>query len=78
MKEVLGQIVPAGKTCEDLGVCFCNAEAVVSIGKAFESGQLPTTKILTLVKKDGTSKIIKTPIVITSYSIHYTKLYEMI
>jgi electron transport complex protein RnfC len=62
MKEVLGQIVPAGKTCEDLGVCFCNAEAVVSIGKAFESGQLPTTKILTLVKKDGTSKIVETPI----------------
>jgi electron transport complex protein RnfC len=62
MKEVLGQIVPAGKTCEDLGVCFFNAEAVVSIGKAFESGQLPTTKILTLVKKDGTSKIIEAPI----------------
>ena len=59
MKEVLGQIVPAGKTCEDLGACFFNAEAVVSIGKAFESGQLPTTKILTLVKKDGTSKIVE-------------------
>jgi electron transport complex protein RnfC len=62
MKDVLGQIVLAGKTCEDLGVCFFNAEAVVSVGKAFESGQLPTTKILTLVKKDGTSKIIETPI----------------
>ena len=62
MKEVLGQIVPAGKTCEDLGVCFFNAEAVVSVGKAFASGQLPTTKILTLVKKDGTSKIVETPI----------------
>jgi electron transport complex protein RnfC len=62
MKDVLGQVVPAGKTCEDLGVCFFNAEAVVSLGKAFESGQLPTTKILTLVKKDGTSKIIETPI----------------
>lgn len=62
MKAVLGQVVPAGKTCEDLGVCFFNAEAVASIGKAFESGQLPTTKTLTLVKKDGTSKIVETPI----------------
>lgn len=62
MKDVLGRAVPAGKTCEDLGVCFFNAEAIVSVGKAFESGQLPTSKILTLVKKDGTSKIIETPI----------------
>jgi H+/Na+-translocating ferredoxin:NAD+ oxidoreductase subunit C len=62
MKDVLGQVVPAGKTCEDLGVCFFNAEAVVSIGKAFESGQLPTTKLLTFVKKDGTSKIVETRI----------------
>jgi electron transport complex protein RnfC len=62
MKDVLGRVVPAGKTCENLGVCFFNAEAVVSIGRAFESGQLPTTKILTLVKKDGTSKIVETRI----------------
>ena len=62
MKDVLGQVVPAGKTFENLGVCFFNAEAVVSIGKAFESGQLPTTKILTLVKKDGASTIVETRI----------------
>jgi electron transport complex protein RnfC len=60
MKDVLGQIVAAGKTCEDLGVCFCNAEAVVSIGRAFESGQIPTSKILTFIQKDGTSHIIET------------------
>jgi electron transport complex protein RnfC len=60
MKDVLGQVVPAGKSCEDFGVCFFNAEAVVSIGKAFESGRLPTTKTLTFVKKDGTSKIVET------------------
>ena len=60
MKDVLGQIVPAGKTCEDLGVCFCNAEAVVSIGRAFESGQIPTSKILTFIQKDGTPHIIET------------------
>jgi electron transport complex protein RnfC len=59
MKDVLGQVVPAGKTCEELGVCFFTAEAVISIGSAFESGQLPTTKTLTFIKKDGTSKIIE-------------------
>ncbi len=62
MKDVLGQVVPAGKTCEDLGVCFINAEAVVSIGRAFESGQIPTSKILTFISKDGTPHIIETRI----------------
>jgi electron transport complex protein RnfC len=62
MKDVLGQVVPAGKTCEDLGVCFFTAEAVISIGSAFESGQLPTSKTLTFIKKDGMRKIIETPI----------------
>ena len=52
-------MVPAGKTCEDLGVCFFTAEAVISIGSAFESGQLPTSKILTFIQKDGTRKIIE-------------------
>jgi electron transport complex protein RnfC len=59
MKDVMGQVVPAGKTCEELGVCFFTAEAVISIGSAFESGQLPTTKTLTFIKKDGTPKIIE-------------------
>ncbi len=62
MKDVLGQVVPAGKTCEDLGVCFFNAEAVISIGRAFESGQIPTSKIFTFIKKDGTRKIVETSI----------------
>ena len=59
LKEVLGQVLPAGKTCEDLGICFFSAEAVISIGSAFESGQLPTSKTLTFIKKDGTYKRIE-------------------
>jgi electron transport complex protein RnfC len=62
MKDVLGQVVPAERTCEELGVCFFTAEAVISIGSAFESGQLPTSKVLTFIKKDGTTNIIETPI----------------
>jgi len=62
MKDVLGQVVPAGKTCEDLGVCFINAEAVIAIGSAFETGQIPTSKIFTFIKKDGSRKIVEAPI----------------
>ena len=60
MKDVLGRVVPAGKTCQDLGVCFFTAEAVISIGNAFETGQIPTSKTLTLIKKDGTPHIVET------------------
>ncbi|NNL76586.1 MAG: 4Fe-4S dicluster domain-containing protein [Desulfobacterales bacterium] len=62
MKNVLGEIVPAGKTSEDLGVCFFTAEAVASIGKAFTSGQIPVNKILTLITKDGSQRLIETTI----------------
>lgn len=59
VKDVLGRVVPAGKRCEDLGVCFFTAEAVISIGSAFDSGQIPTSKILTFIQKEGTRKIVE-------------------
>ncbi len=62
MKNVLGEIVPAGKSCEDLGVCFMSVEAVVSIGSAYESGQIPVRKILTLITKQENQRIIETTI----------------
>jgi electron transport complex protein RnfC len=62
MKNVLGEVVPAGKTCTDLGVCFLTAEAAASIGKAFGDGQIPVRKILTLVTKDGNQRLIETVI----------------
>lgn len=58
MKNILGQVVPAGKSCEDVGVCFLTAEAVASIGRAFNNGQIPVTKTLTLVKKDGNKILV--------------------
>ncbi|MCP4688236.1 MAG: hypothetical protein GY859_09305 [Desulfobacterales bacterium] len=57
MKDVLGQTVPAQKTSEDLGVAFFNVEAAASIGKACEDGRLPVEKTLTVVDKEGTSKM---------------------
>ena len=62
MKNVLGEIVPAGKTVEDLGVSFFSAEAVAAIGKAFSSGQIPVNKIVTLITKDGRQQLIETTI----------------
>jgi len=59
MKDVLGQTVPAGQSCEDLGVCFFSAEAVAAIGTAFDTGRIPLTKTLTLIRKDGSQKIIE-------------------
>ena len=58
MQNVLGKIVPAGKSCEDMGVCFVSAEAVASLGTAFDQGQIPFSKKFNLIKKDGTSVMI--------------------
>jgi len=66
MQNILGQTVPAGKTCEDLGACFMTAEAVASIGDAFEKRRYPVRKLITVVNKTGNrqlvSAIIGTPI----------------
>jgi electron transport complex protein RnfC len=62
MKNVLGEVVPAGKTCTDMGVCFLTAEATAAIGNAFSDQQIPVRKILTLVTKDGKQRLIETAI----------------
>jgi len=62
MKELLGKVVPEGKTCEDMGVCFLNAEAVASVGSAFKNRKIPVTKTLTLIKKDMTKVLVETRI----------------
>jgi Na+-translocating ferredoxin:NAD+ oxidoreductase subunit C len=58
MHKVLGRAVPAGKSCEDMGVVFMSAEAVASIGKAFSKDRIPVVKTVTLVKKDGTKMLV--------------------
>ncbi len=58
MNEVLNKPVPEGKNCEDLGVCFFSAEAVASIGKAFNTGRIPFAKTLTIVKKDQSRELV--------------------
>lgn len=59
MRDSLDTIVPAGKTCEDMGVCFFSAEAVASVGNAITSGEIPVTKTLTLIKKDMSKTLVE-------------------
>lgn len=65
-RDCLGITVPAGSACEDAGVCFISAEAVVALGKAVETGVMPNRKIITVVKKNGekmlVSAVIGTPV----------------
>jgi electron transport complex protein RnfC len=62
MKNVLGEVLPAGKTCPEMGVCFMSAESAASIGRAYSGGRLPVRKILTLITKDGDQHLIETTI----------------
>jgi len=72
---VQGEVVPAGKSCEALGVCFISVEAVVSLGRAYASRQVPVRKILTLINKNENQRIIETTIgtpigdILTAYNI---------
>ncbi len=62
MHQVFGQTVPAGRTCEDLGYGFISAEAVAAVGTAFASGRVPATKLMTLIPKDGFSRLVEAPV----------------
>jgi electron transport complex protein RnfC len=62
MKDVLGEVVSAEDSVEDAGTVFMSAEAVASLGAAFETGQLRVTKIVTVVGKDGKTTNVKTRI----------------
>jgi len=55
VKNLFGKTVPAGKRCEDLGIGFVSAEAVVALQKAFSEGQVPLHKRVTVIKKDGST-----------------------
>ncbi len=59
MKDHLDMVLPAGKTPEDMGICFIRAEAVVSLAKTFETKALCFEKHLTLVDKTGNRYRIK-------------------
>jgi len=62
MARLFGKIVPAGRSPEDLGVCFMGAEAVASVGEAFDTGRVPVFKTLTVTARDGRPRMVAAPI----------------
>ena len=55
MKNLFGKPVPVGKRCHDLGIGFVSVEAVVALQKAFSESQIPLHKLVTVIKKDGST-----------------------
>ncbi|HCY84503.1 MAG TPA: electron transport complex protein RnfC [Desulfobacteraceae bacterium] len=53
MKDHLGTELPAGKTPEDMGVCFIRAEALVSLARVFKTKAPVFEKVVTLIDKGG-------------------------
>ena len=53
MKDIMGIIVPPGKSFEEMGVCFINAEAVTALARVFNSQEFPINKRLTVINKDS-------------------------
>ena len=66
MKNHLNITVPAGKTCEDMGVCFISTEAVISIFRTYKNKKFVYDKTLNVINKDGKkhriTAVIGTPI----------------
>ncbi|MCA1793369.1 MAG: 4Fe-4S dicluster domain-containing protein, partial [Desulfobacteraceae bacterium] len=62
MKNHLEKILPAGKTPEEMGICFIRAEAVVSLARAFETKAPVFEKHVTLIDKNANRHRIKTVI----------------
>ncbi len=59
VKDVLGKVVPAGMSCEQMGIGFINAEAVASLANAFSNGKIPVDKTLTVINKGNTPVIVR-------------------
>ncbi len=62
LKDHFNTILPAGKTPEDLGICFMSAEAVVSLARAYKTKTAGFEKILTVIGKNGVRYRAKTTV----------------
>ncbi len=57
-RDVLGQVIPAGQTLAQAGIAFFSVEAVIALGRAFAEGVISQAKLLTVIRKDGTRKLV--------------------
>ena len=81
IKEVLGKCIDESTIPAQKGILILNVQTIYSIYKAVYHDKCDLTKYLTFANlKQKTAHVIKVELgmhVITSYSIHYTKLYEI-
>ncbi len=66
-EKIFNKEIKAGDNPEDSGICFISSEAVASIGLAYESGKIPFSKTMTIVKKDN-SRVMVSAVIGTSFS----------
>ena len=84
MKDHMDMILPAGKTPEDLGVCFIRPEALISLARVFQAQGPVFEKLITLVDKAGTQRRIKatigTPLskIFNQMSIHINEMDRIV
>ena len=62
MKKAFNFEIPAGRRIEELGVAFVNAETLVAMAEAFESGTPGVRKHLTVVTKNGDAALVNAKI----------------
>ncbi|RJP79851.1 MAG: 4Fe-4S dicluster domain-containing protein [Desulfobacteraceae bacterium] len=62
LKDILGKELPAGDPFEKHGIAVVSAEALAALGNAYEKKEIPTRKILTVIDKIGTKKLISAQI----------------
>jgi len=62
LKDILGKELPAGDCLEDHGVVIVSAEAIASLGNAYLKQEIPTHKMLTIIDKIGTKKLVSAQI----------------
>jgi len=59
VRKVMGKAVPAGKRFEEAGVGYLNVEAVAALGRVFRDRTPQLDKVITVIRKDKTTQMIK-------------------
>lgn len=57
-QQALERPIPAGQRAEDVGIAFFSVEAVAALGTAVTSGRIPVDKVITLIAKDGSTRLL--------------------
>jgi len=62
MRDVFGRTVPAGQGVTDAGAAFFKAEAVAALGRSVARGRVYMRKLITLIDKQGGTRMIEAAI----------------